>query len=114
MLQQPAKVYFPIRIDEAALDGDPRLYDETFDESTDRGALAACSEVEDEANMAFEALLDGKPLKFLDQPGLADAGFAADMQGEATPRLEARLQGTCQLRQFGLPAHESCPYDALG
>ena len=39
MLQQPAKVYFPIRIDEAALDGDPRLYDELLKSVTDLQTL---------------------------------------------------------------------------
>ncbi len=66
----------------------------------------ADSEVEHASQVTRIALRPGPQLQLFRQPGLADAGLAADHDGRSGARISDAVEHALELAQLGLPADQ--------
>ena len=84
--------------------GVPRQPEEIGDHRRERLLALADSEVEHASQVTRVALRPGPQLQLFHQPGLADAGLAADHDGRARTGVAHAVEHTGKLPQLGLPA----------
>ena len=125
LLHQMEEEGFPVRGNEARGDGPfdgrdpggaiPGRAEQAADDGRDGGGAAGLAEVEDAADVASEALRFGGTGELFDEPGLADAGLAADQDDLAPRPVADSLQRARQLGELAVPADERrAPDGAFG